>query len=85
MKRTEQVGRVEVSSDGKTVWINGSNGWLVGRFSATGMDFNKTSSLQDKAGPMTGDDWVWFCAQMLDVHGVEISKQHTPDFLKVPA
>jgi len=83
MKFAEKVGLVEVSSDGATVWVNGSSGWNVARFSAVGIDFGDSSRLKAKPGPLTKNDWVCFQFDMLDVHGVQISDKHIPDFLKV--
>jgi hypothetical protein len=84
MKRIEQVGLVEVRSDGATVWVNGS-GWNVARFSEQAVEFAVSSRLKGKSGPTTHDDWILFQFDMLDVYGVRISDDHKPDFLKVPA
>jgi hypothetical protein len=82
MKHSEQIGLVEVSSDGRTVWVNGANGWNVGRFSEAGIDFGDSSRLKAKAGPLTQHDWLGFQFDMLDVHGVRVADTHKPDFLR---
>jgi hypothetical protein len=84
-RHTEQVGLVEVSSDGKTVWVNGAGGWSIGRVSMTGVDYGGSSRLKAKAGPLTKNDWVCFQFDMLDIHGVRVSDKHMPEFLRVSA
>lgn len=79
----ETIGLVEVSSDGTTVWVNGANGWCVGRFSASGILYGQSG--ETRPGPLTAGDWKAFRARMIDVHGVKVSDRHTPNFLKVHA
>lgn len=85
MKHVEQVGLVEVSSDGATVWVNGSNGFNVARLSAAGITYGDNSNLKPKAGPLTRTDWICFQFDLLDVHGVRVADKHMPDFLQVTA
>ena len=91
---SEMVGGMEIMSDGRTVWVNGSDGGLLGRFSRAGIDIHHPVAAQVetgkqclncKPGPTDGTDWTAFRDGMRDIYGAEISDRHTPDFLKVPA
>jgi hypothetical protein len=91
---TEVIGSVEIMSDGATVWVNGSDGGNVGRFSRSRLDIHHAVEVQVETGatclncrpgPTDVAAWRRFCADMRALFGVSISDRHTPEFLKVPA
>ena len=74
--------QVEVSLDGKTVWVHAMDGSTVGRFSRVfGMDVHRQISEQ-LAGVSqclhcthvtpNADDWTMFCALMLEHFGIHV-------------
>lgn len=75
--------QVEVSPDGKTVWVHALDGSTVGRFSKVfGMDVHTTITAQMEEGasqclycthtkPQHGD-WVKFCQLMLQHYGIQV-------------
>lgn len=79
----------EVSSDGRTVWINSFDGMCLGRFSRAGIDIHKDfegqksggQCLDCKKGPTTAGDWMQFVAGMKRFHGVQVGNEHRPHFL----
>lgn len=79
----------EVTSDGKTVWVNHITGMCLGRFSRFGIDIHKDFAgqmavgqcLDCKMGPTTEDDWNHFIAGMKNHYGVVIAKKHRPKFI----
>ncbi len=78
----EPTYEVIVSADGGTLWVNGSDGSSIGRFSKRfGIDVHNTATDQlaglpqclacthSSAGP---EDWRVFREQMREHHGVEL-------------
>ena len=73
---------IEVSADGRTVWVHASDGSCVGRFSKTfGLDVHKTLAGQIEGGsqclycthePAGAREWNEFRAQMLAHHNIEV-------------
>jgi len=83
----EKQGEYEISSDGKTVWINGP--LCVGRFCRFGIDVldGIRIKMTTPARPVGGAklvDWQVFQTLMLDHYGVEVSNRHAPEFLHHP-
>jgi hypothetical protein len=79
----------EVTSDGVTVWVNGSEG-CIGRFGLNGIDIHRPASEQVAKGQClhcthaltTAADWDTFVREMNDFFGVKVRPQHRPDRLK---
>lgn len=80
----------EITSNGKTVWVNAPDGMCIGRFSRFGIDvhrnfkeqaagmgecLNCTHELPDLSG------WREFVDRMKHHHGVSVEDCHMPDFL----
>lgn len=79
--------KVDIQSDGRTVWVNGADGCCVGRFSQYGVEIHHTAEAQMttgdqcldcKAGPTNLLDWEHFKVGMKSYYGVEISDKHRP-------
>ncbi len=74
------VDKVEVSSDGQTVWVN--NAFVnIGRFGRLGIDVHNadaTSCLHCTHGITTVEDWETFKLKMLEHHGVVVTDEHKP-------
>ena len=84
MKRTihkrAAKGPVEISTDGKTVWVNDPSGGLIGRLSARGIDVHAMDAshcLDCRNAPQTGA-WEAFTSSMQTHHGVTIPKSYRP-------
>lgn len=84
----------EVSSDGRTVWVNDKTGCNVGRFAWAGIDVHHSAQrqvelgqqcLDCKKGPTNMDDWLSFQAAMRLHHGVIVGDEHMPNFLRAAA
>lgn len=83
----------EIRSDGKTVWVNDTDGRCLGRFSRFGIDVHTDAAGQSsgvtcldcKPGPTTVDDWMRFREDMLQFYGIRVAERHMPNFLKTPA
>ena len=88
--RIKHLTQHEVSSDGKTAWVNGADGCCLGRFSWAGIDVHKDAQAQMvggqcldcKAGPTTTEDWMRFKEGMRHYYGVSIHDRHMPKFLQ---
>lgn len=73
---------VQVSADGRTVWVHASDGSTVGRFSAIfGMDVHRTVTEQLKGEGQclhctherpTQSQWEEFCHLMMEHHGIAV-------------
>ncbi len=74
--------QVQVSEDGRTVWVHGNDGSSVGRFSKVfGLDVHTTVTQQmegahqclhcthEAAGP---EDWAKFVELMREHHGINV-------------
>lgn len=74
----------EISTDGRTVWINGAVG-LLGRFSWTGIDVHVDARCVDDScepGPCTLEHWSRFKEKMIEYHGIRVSDDYMPNYLK---
>lgn len=88
--KTEMLGDCEISTDGKTVWINGPDGCCLGRFSKNGIDIHKIAKLQEtdgqcidcEKGPTDIAAWHRFQLGMFAAHAVTVSAKFTPEFLR---
>lgn len=85
------VNHTEIVSDGRTVWVNGTDGMCLGRFSRFGIDVHRTFAEQTAnlgeclecthARPDVAD-WNRFVAAMMTHHGVRVPNTKMPEFLK---
>lgn len=92
MKPTSKIDKRnnEVSTDGRTVWINRADGMCLGRFSKNGYEISRGAQVLDKshyllaeAGPTDLDDWEVFCVCMMGHHNIDVPFDYAPDFLDV--
>lgn len=77
--------QVEVSADGRTVWVHSLDGSTVGRFSKVfGMDVHTTISEQIAGarqclhcthGKPSHSDWITFCALMQEHYGITVDSR----------
>ncbi len=83
----------QTESDGRTVWVNASDGCCIGRFSSFGIDVHKDAWGQMSSGDQCCDckpgktnskDWEHFKASMLEHHGVVVTDEHMPIHLNTP-
>lgn len=80
----------EIFGNGKTVWVNGSDGSSLGRFSWAGIDIHHPVSMQMEGkvcydcrkGPTNLQDWSDFKSIMKARYQAEISDRLMPKFLK---
>ena len=81
--RTKQIGTVEVSTDGRTVWVNSDSAGAVGRFGKVGIDIhNRNNDSCENCGPHQGNyrqSWSNFRRGIMKVHGMMV-----PDDFKPP-
>jgi len=75
---------VEITTDGKTVWVNGS-GVCLGRFGPRGVDVHRRAEEQLAGLPQCLDcrpvpDWEAFVASMKEHHGVEVDSVFEPEW-----
>lgn len=74
--------QLQVSDDGRTVWVHGSDGSSVGRFSKVfGLDVHTTVTQQMEGAHQClhctheapgQDDWLKFIELMLEHHGIVV-------------
>lgn len=78
---------VEIDSDGRTVWVNDSDGSCIGRFGAMGVDIHHPMTEQLAGGsqcllcthgPTSREHWDAFVEGMRRLHGVEVGEDHRP-------
>ena len=83
----DEVGHVQVLSDGQTCWVNGPDGACLGRFVQrrfmAHMDVHKDFEAQILTGEVCLDcrvdpTWTEFKVSMLLHHGVIIDDEHRP-------
>jgi hypothetical protein len=78
----------DITSDGKTVWVNGSEGAL-GRFGLNGIDVHQPRIAGEEHGEClhcthertTRADWDVFVAKMFEHFGITVPQQHMPERL----
>jgi hypothetical protein len=77
----------DISTNGKTVWVNSSQGMCVGRFSSKGIDVHRDYNAQmrgesqclDCRHDLAPDEaWSYFRASMKEHYGVEIPESYRP-------
>jgi|HubBroStandDraft_2_1064218.scaffolds.fasta_scaffold496597_2 hypothetical protein len=76
----------EITSDGKTVWINGPDG-LLGRFGPHGIDIHRPLRDQSEHGEClhcthvktSPADWDIFCAKMQEHFGIQVPPSYLPE------
>lgn len=75
---------LEVTTDGRTTWINGPNGSMLGRLSPTGIDVHgdegASTHCLDCRVPPDKNAWEAFRASMKEHHGVEVPQSFKPDW-----
>lgn len=81
-KSAQIEGQIQISADGKTIWVHSIDGSTIGRFSTVfGMDVHRTAEEQQQGAPQclhcthtkpTQSDWEKFCELMLEHYGVEV-------------
>lgn len=68
----------EVSSDGRTVWVN-VGGVMVARFGRSGVEVEQRGGgwvvIPRPTGP---DDWRPWCDNVASQHGIAVSETHRP-------
>lgn len=71
----------DISSDGKTVWVNGENGCLA-RFGQNGIDIHTDEGLTDclfcTHSPTTTQDWELFVSKMQFFYGIKVPAKYKP-------
>jgi hypothetical protein len=86
-----EIGDVEILHDGRTVWVNDTEG-NIGRFGPFGIDVHRTIAEQIATGseclacthgPTSLTDWRQFQALMQEHHGVTVSDDHMPLKIKI--
>lgn len=91
MMKTRIIDNVEITTDGRTVWVNETTGCCIGRFSRFGLDVHRsmgemitgageclhcTHGRPDKSG------WAVFQAMMKLHHNVHVMDRYKPDWVQ---
>lgn len=78
-KRTPN-GPVEIKTDGRTVWVNGPSGAMLGRLGTIRIDVhgNGDEPCQDCRETPPAGAWDVFCASMLRHHGLQVPRSYRP-------
>lgn len=75
--------KCEVTSDGKTVWINSKLGFLVARFTVNLYEiYLPDETIIGKPGPLTLDDWISFKEKIEEKFNLHITSKHIPKSLR---
>lgn len=92
MLRSETQGDFEITSDGRTVWVNANCGMCVGRFTKNHVDIHASAKEQmngvhcldcfPSRGKSLDESWKQFKESMLTHHKVEIPEIYKPKELK---
>ena len=78
-----------IDTDGRTVWVTGSDGSCIGRFGRMGVDVHrpfeqqldgKGECLTCTHGPTGDAEWQLFVAEMLRHHEVGINDAYRPAY-----
>jgi hypothetical protein len=86
----QEIEQFEITSDGRTVWVCGSNGDCLGRFGFYGIDIHtsteeqtagKSQCLECTHGKVTPQDWARFKEAMIEHYGIEVGDEHRPKHL----
>lgn len=80
MGRRDLKRRIEIQSDGRTVWVH-RDGMTVGRFGRMGIDVHTadaTACLDCTHGETGRADWEQFKGSMLRHHGISVADKHAP-------
>lgn len=80
MSDAKKVPPVQISSDGITVWINGSQG-LIARFGRMGIDIHcedKGECLFCTHCRVTAKDWDLFVVKVMECYGIKVEQGHRP-------
>lgn len=79
-----QGAQVQLSTDGRTVWVNGEEG-LLGRLGPRGVDIHATPGSGTHCldcGPCEGDVWPRFVAGMRKHHQVQVPETFKPEWCR---
>lgn len=74
----------EISTDGRTVWVNHVSGNAIGRFGPGGVDVHTKAGdgcLHCTHTKPTLEDWNTFGREMREYHNVAIMPHYRPDWL----
>lgn len=90
IRETLERGKFEVSTDKRVVWVNGADGTCLGRFGLWGIDIhNELRHMAEKGQCLdcthskpTLADWRRFVEGMKNHHGVEVSDEYRPRWVK---
>lgn len=81
-RKERRIGNVEVSTDGRTVWVNHDNVGAIGRFSTVGIDIhNDENNACEDCGPhkgTPGQSWAHFQLGIMERHGVMVPDDFKP-------
>jgi hypothetical protein len=73
---------IEVSSDGRSVWVNGSTGAMIGRMGPFGIDVhdtqNKGTHCLDCRPAPAENAWEAFTESMREHYGIVVPAAHKP-------
>ena len=75
--------KIQIQSDGVTVWVNDNTGYCIGRFGRMGIDIHAgpdsdTECLYCTHQPVTKTDWQTFVDGMKKFHNVTGLEKHCP-------
>jgi hypothetical protein len=76
----------EITTDGRTVWINGGPGGAIGRFGPGGVDVHNienTGCLARTHGKPGMAEWRFFVDKMQEHHGIRVAAKYRPRWLDV--
>lgn len=83
--------KFEIISDGRTMWVNASDGCNIGRFSRRSMEIHRNFKDQIETGEeclncthglSDLNTWKNFKLGMLKHYGLKIAEKHKPKFLR---
>lgn len=88
---TERQGKTTIETDGKTVWVHGSDGSCIARFGIWGIDIHTSVSAQMAGANQCLDcthakthlsDWRWFQIAMRRHCAIGVDDQYMPDRIR---
>ena len=85
METTKTPPIMDVTSNGKTVWVNSSSKGCVARFCQLSLELmpnTATFSVRSEPTKHDGEDWDRFKAMVSNAYGVAVSDEHEPVFSK---
>jgi len=84
MQQRKVLNGIELSTDGRTVWVNGSHGGMIGRFSPRGIDVHGADDVHclDCRPAPKENPWRAFAESMLEHHHVHVPDSFQPNWCK---